>query len=100
MSALSGHFSESRKFSSSGIVNLGGICFAVANPAANDEDFARRQQNGSVTDARDGHVPSGPKFSGDQIVEFGGAIKILIAPHAANDENFAVGQQRSCVART
>src|ERR1700688_2680429 len=89
--AFGGHFRERRKFSGGGIVNFCGVCFAVTDPAAHNEDSARVEQDGGVTDAWDGHVAGGLKFSAGGIVEFGGAIKILIAAHAANDENFAVG---------
>src|ERR1700722_19449632 len=89
-SSFGGHFRERRKFSGGGIVNFCGVCFAVTNPAAHNENFAGVQQDGGVTDAWDGHVASGPKFSGDGIIEFSGAIKILIASHAADDDNLAV----------
>ena len=87
------HLWERLKFASRGIVELGVIGAVVADPASRDQNLAGAKQNGDVAHAGDGHRTGRLKVSGGRVVQLSGSIKILIAAHAASNENFSAWQK-------
>jgi hypothetical protein len=71
---------------------------AVANPSSGDQNFARTQQHRNLSDAADAHLSCALKLARRRIIKLRRLIEILVAPHAAGDENPAVGKKRSRVA--
>jgi len=72
----------------------------VAHPSAGNQNFPRRKQTGCQPYTRHGHLTGGFEFARGRIEQLGGAVEILVASHAARDEDLAVRQQGCSVSRT
>src|SRR5208282_220539 len=69
----------------------------MAHPSARNQYFPRLQQFSDMPDTRCGHITGCLKLAASGIVQLGRAVEILVAAHAAGDENLAIRQQGCAV---
>jgi hypothetical protein len=64
----------------------------MADESSDDQNFSGLQQGGGWPHARQIHRAGDLKFSSGWVIQFGGAIKILISPHPSSDQHFSILQ--------